>query len=61
MRGTEVGRDLDFGVTTWKVHCGQKRSRDIKLMSRHRVASRRVATWFGVVTWIGLSGVATPI
>ena len=46
MRGTEAGRDLDFGVATWKSHCGQKRGRDIKLMSRHRVASRRVATWF---------------
>ena len=37
---------MDFGVVTWKAHCGQKRCRDMKLMSRHRVASRRVATWF---------------
>ena len=46
MRGTEADRDLDFGVATWKVHYGQKQGRDIKLMSRHRVASKRVAAWF---------------
>ena len=45
VRGTDAGRDLEFGVATWKSHRGQKRGRDIKLMSRHRVASRRVATW----------------
>ena len=45
MGGTEAGHDLDFCVATWKSHCGHKRGRDIKLMSRHRVASRRVATW----------------
>ena len=39
------GRDLDFGVATWKSHCGQKRGRNMKLMSRHRLVSRRVATW----------------
>ena len=33
----------DFEFATWS---GQKRGRDIKLMSRHRVASRRVTTWF---------------
>ena len=45
--GSSVGgRDLDFGVATWKSHFGQKQGRDMKLMSRHRVASRRVATWF---------------
>ena len=45
--GSSVGgRDLEFGVATWKSHCGQERSRDMKSMSRHRVASRRVATWF---------------
>ena len=33
-----------FGVVTWTSHCGQKRGRDMKLMSRHRVVSRRVAT-----------------
>ena len=45
--GSSVGgRDLDFGVATWKSHYGQKRGRDMKLMSRHRLVSRRVATWF---------------
>ena len=45
--GSSVGgRDLDFGVATWKSHCGQERSRDMKSMSRHRLVSRRVATWF---------------
>ena len=33
-----------FGVATWKSHCGQKRRRDMKLMSRHRVVSKGVAT-----------------
>ena len=37
---------MDFGVATWKAHRGQKRCRDMNLMSRHRVASKRVATWF---------------
>ena len=37
---------MDFGGATWKAHCGQKRCRDRKLMSRHKVTSRRVATWF---------------
>ena len=35
----------NFGVATWKSHCGQKRGRDMKLMSRHRFVSRKVATW----------------
>ena len=35
-----------FCVATWKSHCVQKRGRDMKLMSRHRIISRRVATWF---------------
>ena len=44
------GRDLEFGVATWKSHCGQKRcrdmgdsvgGRDMDLMSRHRLVSRR--------------------
>ena len=39
-----------FGVATWKSHCGQKRGRDMKLMLRHRVVFRRVATW----PWQGL-------
>ena len=38
------GRDLDFGVVTLKSHFGQKRGRDMKSMSRHRLVSRRVAT-----------------
>ena len=44
MGGSGGGRDLDFGVATWKSHYGQKRCRDMKLMSRHGVVSRRVAT-----------------
>ena len=47
------GRDLVYGVATWKFHCGQERSHDMKSMSRHRLVSRRVATWFGVATWLG--------
>ena len=35
-----------FGVTTWKAHYGQKRCRDMNLMSRNRVAYNWVATWF---------------
>ena len=74
MGGRGGGRDLDF----WR--------HDLEIplwaetRSRHRLVSRRVATWFWccdlawgwaggtvsrprfeVVTWIGLSGVATPI
>ena len=38
-------------VATWPVG---KRSCDMKLMSRHRGVSRRVATWFWcVATWLG--------
>ena len=29
------GRDQEFSVATWKSHCGQKRRRDMDLMSRH--------------------------
>ena len=36
---------MDFGVATWKSHCGQERGRDMNLMSRHRLVSRRVAIW----------------
>ena len=36
MGGSVGGRDLDFGVTTWKSHYGQERGRDMKSMSRHR-------------------------
>ena len=44
--GSSVGgRDLEFGVATWKSHYGYKRGRHMKLMSRHRLVSRRVATW----------------
>ena len=46
--GSSVGgRDLEFDVATWKSHCGQERGRDMKTMSRHRLVSRRVATWLG--------------
>ena len=38
------GRDLEFGVATWKSHCVQKRGRDMKLMSRPGLG---VATWLG--------------
>ena len=64
MSGSGGGRDLDFGFATSKSHCGQKRGRDMKLMSRHRVIFRRIATWivmsrprpsavgqFGIATW----------
>ena len=46
MGGSVGGRDLDFGVASWKSHCGQERGRDMKSMSRHRLVSKRVATWF---------------
>ena len=55
MGGSVGGRDLDFGVATWKSHCGQERSRDMKSMSGHRLVSGRsrprneVATWLVVV------------
>ena len=52
--GSSVGgRDLDFGVVTWKSHCGQKRCRDIgdsvggrdmDLVLRHRLSLQEVAT-----------------
>ena len=42
-----------FGVAAWKSHYGQKRGRDMKLMSRHRVISRRVRPRLGVATWPG--------
>ena len=45
MGGSVGGRDLDFGVATWKSHYGQEHGRDMKMMSRHRLVSRRVATW----------------
>ena len=64
MGGSGGGHDLNFGVTTWKSHCGQKRGYDMKLMSRHRLVSRRVATWFWVSRpGLGLgrrNGVVTP-
>ena len=55
MGGSVGDHDLDFGVATWKSHCGQERSRDMKSMSRHRLVSRRsrprneIATWLVVV------------
>ena len=63
--GSSVGgRDLEFYVVTWKSHYVQKLGRDMKLMSRHRLVSRRVATWF-LMSRPGLglgrrNGVATP-
>ena len=50
MDGSGGGSNMDFGVATWTSHCGQKRGRDMKLMSRHRLVFRRVATWFSVAT-----------
>ena len=50
--GSSVGgRDLKFGVATWKSHYGQKRGRDMKSMSRHRVVSRRSRQGTDVATW----------
>ena len=45
-------------VATWKSHCGQKRGRDMKLISRHRFVSRKVATWLGLGR---RNDVATPM
>ena len=55
-----------FEVATWAILAGQKGGRDLDLwcrglesplwaqaMSRHRLVYRRVATWFGVATWLG--------
>ena len=40
---------------------GSKRGRDMKLMSRHRLVSRRSRPGKEFATWSGLSGVTTPI
>ena len=58
------GRDLEFGVATWKSHCGQELGRDMKTMSRHRLVSRRGRDLI-LVSRPGLglgrrNGVATP-
>ena len=52
MGGSVEGRDLDFGVATWKSLCGQERSRDMKSMSRHRLVSRRSRPRNEVATWL---------
>ena len=39
-------------VTTLKYHCGQERGRDMKLMSRHRLVSRRSRPGMDVTTWL---------
>ena len=50
--GSSVGgRDLEFGVATWKSYYGQKRGRDMKLMSRHRLVSKRSRHGTDVATW----------
>ena len=50
--GSSVGgRDLNFGVATWKSHYGQEGGRDMKSMSRHRLVSRRSRHGTDVVTW----------
>ena len=56
MGGSVGGRDLDFGVATWKSHCGQERSRDMKSMSQHRLVSRRSRPRNEVTTWLGRPG-----
>ena len=61
MRSSVGGRDLAFGFATWKFHSEKKRGRNMKSMSRHRLVSRRVVTWFDVTTWRGLSNVVTPV
>ena len=50
------GRDLEFGVVTWKSLCGQERGRDMKLMSRHRLVSKRSRHEIEVATWSALVG-----
>ena len=50
------GRDLEFGVATWKSHCGQERGRDMKLMSRHRLVYKRSRHGTEVTTWSALVG-----
>ena len=62
MGRTVGGHDLEFGVATWKSHCGQKRGRDMKLMSRHKLVSKRSRHGIEVATcllWLGRNGVAT--
>ena len=55
--GSSVGgRDLEFSVATWKSHCGQERGRDMKLMSRHRLASKRSRHGIEVAAWSSLVG-----
>ena len=55
--GSSVGgRDLEFGIATWKSHCGQERDRDMKLMSRHRLVSERSRHGIEVETWSALVG-----
>ena len=55
------GRDLKFGVATWKPHCGQKRCRDMDLMSRHGRQCGRSRHGFDVATWATVWEVATWI
>ena len=55
--GSNVGgRDLEFGVATWKSHFGQKRFCDMDLMSRHGRRYGRSQHGFGVATWKSHSG-----
>ena len=55
--GSNVGgRDLEFGVATWKPHCGKERGHDMKLMSRHRLLSKRSRHGIEVATWSALVG-----
>ena len=65
MGGSGEGRDLDFGVATWKSHCGQKRGHDLDLASRPGLGNG----WVSLVSrpevlrsrpWVGCLGVSRP-
>ena len=68
MGSSMAGRDLEFGVATWKPHCGQKRcrdmgdsvgGRDMDLMSRHGRQFGRSRHGFDVAAWVSLQEVTT--
>ena len=50
MSSSVGGRDLAFGVATWKSHCGQKWCRNMDLMSRHGRQCGRSRHGFDVAT-----------
>ena len=55
------GRDLEFGVATLKPNCGQKRCRDMDLMSLHGRQCGRSRNGFDDETWATEWEVATWI